>query len=160
MTVMPAPVILRPTPPGFLATGRHGSPAGPAPVEDVLGNAKWFATIPEPVAREGVLCLLNDMDASLLDPNHMPDGAAMDEAYFRAGERMLFYKVAGRFFNLMRAGIDPTVLLALRGTRLTHADRLMVAQSGLSPDEAHDQHRAGTLDMDTIRTMVALRQTS
>lgn len=160
MSTMPAPVILRPTPQPFLKRTAGSLPDDAEGSAAVLKHAKWFATIPDAVAYESVRCLLNDMEAFTLDPTHQPDQDAYRDAYDRAGQRMLVYKAVDRFYALTARGVDPTVLLALRGTRLTHADRVTVAQSGLSPAEAHDQHQSGTLDMDTIRAMVALRQTS
>lgn len=154
---MPAPVVLRPTPQRFLDHSGAFRRPGPLPLHEVLRDAKWFATIPDAVALEAVQCLLDDMDAYLLDPSHQPDQDAMAAAFVRAGSRHLFFGVADRFYALTSRGIDPTVLLALRGTRLTHAARIAVSRSGLTPAEAHDRHAAGTLDLDAIHAMTALR---
>ena len=154
----PAPVILAPTPPEHVNDDPAWGPLdGPRTHRaKIVAATRWWTSAAEPEVLAVGQYMLITYDKSVF--NDHTHGRLLAEALGAAGGRDLFD--VGRFWHraLVEVGVDPMVLCALRGTDLPQTDLLLIASAGLTPTEAHDLHRSGALDMDTVRVMIALRR--
>lgn len=155
----PKPIVLRPTPAEFIdnAPWPVSTAASSEHRKQVLRNARWWATCSDKVALAGAEYMLREIETNGLYGAEFGEGPLWGQARARSGDRRQFERVSGTFRSLVRAGVDPTVLLALRGTTVAHPDRLLIATSGMTPTEVRALCASRTLNLDTIRMMVALR---
>lgn len=154
----PGPIVLRPTAPAYInndpAWGPFDGPSGHR--ERVLAAARWWATCPEKVAYAAAAYMLDLFDS--VGTPVVGLGPTWERAMTASGDHDLFRQAPDQYLTLTRVGVDPTVLLALRGTPVPDRDRLLIASAGLAPAEAHALHTDDALDLDAVRTMIALRR--
>lgn len=154
----PSAIVLRPTRADFINDDPVLGPLdGPTAHRDrVMDAATWFADRPDRVVRAAAEYMLDLLYRSATDDGGA--GQRLSQARREAGGGDVFNLGPSHFNALTRVGVDPTVLLALRGTSLTHPERLLVASVGLSPAEVHTMYADGSLDLDSVRAMSALRR--
>lgn len=153
------PIVLRPTPKAALGPSL-GLPDHRGGRKRLLYATRWWGRMPDPVAEAAARFMLDWADAdptfsTLLGRCPVPKPYVQD-----SGDSKRFWDGPNQFINLVKAGVDPAVLLALRASTLTPREKFLVASTGISPSEALDLLTTDRLDLPAIEVLAALQRTA
>lgn len=155
---MLTPLVLDPTPPEWVNDDPASHPLDPGPARDeALRRIRWWGTLPDRVAHTCGRAGRSMFVPYLTDPSRQGRDL-WHEAWLASGKDPRAAHGENYYRNLLRLGVDPTILLALRGTGLRHADRLTLAFCGLTPAEAYETAVSGTVDRRGASALAALRR--